>query len=371
MQARLFSGTLLIYLILFGSSVQAQVDWSDYDALWQALVEGHSALAEAGESDDTPALIADAISRDTRFLMWMDEAIATDDFSHLEIDRQLSLLNARNRVQFLRAGLFLQNGDCEEAQADIEAIQWRPNVDEELRQALNEQLRAITDCVSRQRFVNLDIDCRPSNAEVWIDGSLIGPADQVHEVALGEHSVVLRAPGFEDDTFTFSAQVEGETIEHGPIQLELVEEPVETVAEVAEPAVETEQNIGLRETAPPPDHGPGATPFVLIGAGAALAIGGLIYDFTVVSETVDNLEAVQAECDAGCTVIRHDYGEQLQDDLGTERIIDGLLYGGAVAAVTVGVILLVTGGDSSSDPSVVVVPTLGLNRLGGSISVDF
>ena len=371
MRARFCSTTLFIGLFLFGSSVEAQVDWSDYDVLWEALVEGHRTLAEAGESDETPALLADAISRDTRFLMWIDEAVATEEFESLPADEQLSLLNARNRVQFLRAGLYLQNGDCEEAQADIEAIQWRPNVDEELRQALNEQLRQILHCVPRQRFVTLDIECRPTDAEVWIDGSLIGSADETHEVELGEHTVVLRADGFREHSFAFSAQVEGATIEHGPVQLELAEEPVEVVAEVTDLVGETEQNIGLRETAPPPSDGPGAAPFVLIGTGVALAIGGLIYDFTVVAETVDNLEVVQAECDAGCTADRHAYGERLQDDLGTERIVDGLLYGGAFVAVTVGVILLFTGGDSASDASVAVSPALGPNRLGGVVSVGF
>ena len=371
MRSRLVSGLLITGFVFVCSSAEAQVDWSDYDVLFEAAVEGHRTLAEAGESEETPALITEALASDTRLIMWLDEVVETDEFGALPQDRQRTLLNARNRVQFFRAGLYLQNGDCEAAQADISAIQARANVDDELREALNEQLREILHCVPRQRFVTLEIECRPVDAEVWIDGSLIGSADETHEVELGEHAVVLRAAGFRDHSFTFSARVEGATIDHGPVELELIEEPVETVAEVTEPDVETEQSIGLRETAPPPSDGPGAAPFVLIGTGAALAIGGLIYDFTVVSQTVDNLEAVQAECDAGCTAERHAYGEQLQDDLGTERIVDGLLYGGAFVAVTVGVILMFTGGDSASDASVAVAPALGPNRLGGVVAVDF
>lgn len=374
MRARVCSGCLLIGLLLWSGLANAQVDWSEYDVLWQAVVEGHQTVAEADE-DDAPALIDAAIERDTNFLMWIEAVVETDDFGALPEDRQLSLVNAQNRAQFLRARLLLAKGECASAREDIEAIGWRPNVDEELRQALDEQLAEIVRCVPPVRIATLRIECTPMDAEVWIDGEMAGLAEGAHDVEVGEHHVTLRAAGFRDYEFTFDAGMEGEPIQHGPVAMELFEpevtEPVEATSEAAQEPEEPDRGIGLHEVAPAPSDGPGAAPFVLLGTGAALAIGGLLYDFAITADTRDEFEAIQAECENGCTEDRHSRGEDLRDDLGTAKIVDGLLYGGAFVAVTVAVILLFTGGDGGSDVPVAIAPSIGPQGFGGVLTVGF
>ncbi len=369
----LTSGLLIVGLTALSAPAYAQVDWSQYDELYQAVVESHRAAADSADRND------DAIGCDSRFLTWIEAVVVTAEFEALPEDRQLSLLNAQNRVQFLRARLYLQQNQCDSARADIEAIGERPNVDEELRQALDGVLAEVQQCVPPIQTANLRITCTPADAEVLIDGQPVGLASDTYEVELGEHQVVLRAEGFDDASFRVNAQVEGEMIEHGPISLESVQpevpdlaeaESTETVTEASQAPVGGEEGVGLRDFVPPVGD-PGMVSYVLIGAGASLLIAGLVYDLAITAETRDDFEALQSECESSCSDERYAEAEALQGDIDTAKVVDGVLYGSAIIATTVGVILLVTSGDSGDDSSVVVAPDIGPERFGGVVSVGF
>ena len=373
MRFLLHSTVLLISLTTLSAPAHAQVDWSEYDELYQAVVESHRAAADSPDWND------DAIGCDGRFLTWLEAVVVTAEFEALPEDRQLSLLNAQNRVQFLRARLYLQQGECDSAREDIEAIGQRPNVDEELRQALDGVLAEVQQCVPPIQTATLRITCTPTDAEVLIDGQPVGLANDTFEVELGEHQVVLRADGFDDASFLINAQVEGEMIEHGPISLELVQPvvpeppetgPTETMAETNQVPVGEEEGVGLRDLVPPVGD-PGMVSYVLIGAGASLLIAGLVYDLAITAETRDDFEALQSECENGCSDDRYAEAEALQGDIDGAKVVDGVLYGSAIIATTVGVILLVTSGDSGDDSSVVVAPEIGPQRFGGVVSVGF
>ena len=307
----LFVLVSLVFLSLAGSA-SAQLDQAEYGRLMNAFVEAHRALEQAGDEAGTD-LLEEALLRDTELLRWAEAAVENEDFQALGDDERAAIIDTRNRVQYWRAVVLLRLSRCDEATADAHAVVGRGNIDQELADRLGQLLAEAATCTVGPETANLRIDCTPSDAEVAIDGVAVGLASDVHEVEVGAHTVVLFADGFADTELAFEVAAVGDTVALGPVALQPIS----------------------GDTA----DGPDIVPWIVIGGGAALAIGGLVFDLTW-SEERDELQQIQDECDAGCSTARHDQGVALADDIKGARVIEGLLYGSAVAAVVAGVVLL-------------------------------
>ena len=340
---------LLVSLVLLSIATPAfaQLDQVEYGRLMDAFVEAHRALEQAGPETGTEPL-EEALLRDTELLEWVEAAVDTDDFEELGDAERAAIVDTRNRVQYWRAVVLLRLSRCDEASADAHAVVGRGDIDQELADLLGSLLAEAASCTVLSESARVTIECTPADAQVVIDGVDAGLASDVHEVELGSHRVVLSADGYTARSLTFEAAAAGDTVALGPVVLESVGGDVETTA-------------GL-------DY----VPWIVIGGGAALAIGGLIFDLTWMEER-DELQQIQDECDAGCTDERHDQGVALGDDIKGARIIEGLLYGSAVAAIVAGVVLLVTGDaeHESDEPAVTVQPTFGRDGTGFSLGIRF
>ncbi len=345
---RITAGLLLALLVSIAASAVAQEDWrSEYDALERAVFSAHQALADAGEGATSEALEA-AETADSALIDWIAQAFETPVIQALPVDERQTLLTTRNRAQYLRARVRIRLGRCDGAAGDVAALRDRPTLDDELAAALDGVSDGLTDCVAAPTMATLQITCTPEAAEVWIDGALAGDGLDRFEVTPGVHQLSLRAEGFANHDSEITVSTSGEAVSVGPIALVSVGATESTSADDGE-------------------QGSHVVPFVLIGVGAALAGGGLLYDLGF-STTRDDLSVIQAECEAGCTAARYAEGQALQDDFDTGRIIDGLLYGGALVSVGVGLVLLLTDGTSDAAP-VAVTPRLG--RGGGVLEVGW
>ena len=147
-------------------------------------------------------------------------------------------------------------------------------------------------------------------------------------------------------------------------------EPIETDA--TDPSAAA--GSASEETAPPPSDETDtadstAVPIALIAGGAAIAIGGLIWDLAL-GGTRDDFEALQAACASGCDTETHTRAQDLQGELDTGAIGTLLLYGVGGATAVVGVVLLIlSGGDE--DPPVAVAPLWGAGQVGAWVGFDF
>ena len=340
MRSCILSVCLFVVISLLAGQARAQVDWSEANDLLRAVSEGHRAVAEGAE-EELPALIEDAIERDTQFLTWIDEAIATTDFGMLPVESQLDLLNRRNRAQLLRARLYLRQGECRLARDDIEAIGSRANVDPELRQALDAELGEILRCVPPTATVEEVPAPDPATGEATGTAS-----DLVADAATdAEESTPSEPP----EPTPVVAEVPPTPPEE-PVPTPEVAEPVPT-PEVAEPVPATL----VAETAPA-DEGGNLAPWILMGSGAALIAGGIGYDVAMAGDRTE-LENLNNECrEQLCDYTR---AEELDESLSTARIVEWTLLGAGAAAVVTGVILLLVS-DGSSDPSV----TAGVQPVG-------
>ena len=108
----------------------------------------------------------------------------------------------------------------------------------------------------------------------------------------------------------------------------------------------------------------------LIAGGAAIAIGGLVWDLAL-GGTRDDFEALQAQCEAGCDSATHARAEELQGDLDTGSIGTVLLYGLGGATAAVGIVLLVLSLGDDDEPPVAVSPLLGPDRVGAVVGFEF
>ena len=161
--------------------------------------------------------------------------------------------------------------------------------------------------------------------------------------------------------------------------------PDETPSDETPPDETPRDETPPDETPPdetPPDETPPDDPVIddgggvnvmaisLIGGGAALVIGGLIWDLSL-GGTRDDFEDLQAQCNAGCDAVTHAEAAELQSKLDTGAVGTILLYGLGGATAAVGIVLLVLSlGDDDEQP-VAVTPLFGPDRVGAVIGFEF
>jgi cysteine-rich repeat protein len=157
------------------------------------------------------------------------------------------------------------------------------------------------------------IDCGVGGAEVTVDGELVARtgADGTARVELteGRHRVEVSSPGFMTDS---------------------------TTVEAAVGRVET-RRMALIEAA----SDSSAAPWIVVGLGAALIVGGVAVDVAS-SGDLDELSTLRDACiggdTSGCTADDLDRGGRLSADLESAADLSVLLYGAGAAAVLIGVI---------------------------------
>ena len=376
---RTYSMLILLLVLVAPRLATAQVDWDEYGPLYERTRATIADLDAAGDEAGQD-LLERAVEHYTELLDWIAVAANTDEFRSFPEANQGELFAVRDRVQYLRAVVQLELGMCDSARQDIAVLRARPDLDPAVEQLYADALSDLNHCRPPTQTATLQVECEPGDAQIFVDGEMLGTAGTPVEIELGERRVIVRADGFSDHETTITAESAGQTVLLGPIALAAVVEPEpvgptqsddEQLSETPSgPENEdTSEHPSLRDTVEPVSDRPSALPWVFIGVGIALAGGGLVYDL-LGSETFDELDAIRRECEIWCSSERRAEGEALADDVSTGRIVDGLLYGGAVAAVTVGIVLLLTGG-SDDEPTVGVTPSLGSNRLGASFSLEF
>ena len=108
--------------------------------------------------------------------------------------------------------------------------------------------------------------------------------------------------------------------------------------------------------------------WTLIGTGAALILGGVVYD-RVLAGDADEFDALQADCAEGpCD---SDRARALQSTLRSGKVGVGTLVGVGVAAALTGTILWLTGGDGQETHGVTAAPLWRGAAAGVELGVAF
>ena len=216
---RLCVAILMTGVLFFPSDeLLAQIELSQYDTFMREVVEGHQAV-EGSTIETLPAALQEAVARDTAMLAWLHQALESEEFDNLQAEQRLVLVQTKNRVQYLRAGLYIRQGRCDDAMADVREVLTRENLDQELQARLAEMLDDVVQCVPAQSGL-LRVECTPEDARVFLDGRVAGRTTDTIEVTVGGHLVVLRADGFADHTLNVTVAEVGEVVEIGPVLME-------------------------------------------------------------------------------------------------------------------------------------------------------
>lgn len=127
------------------------------------------------------------------------------------------------------------------------------------------------------------------------------------------------------------------------------------------------------DTAPPIDDGDGEGVSVaaisLIAGGAAIVLGGLVWDLAL-GGTRDDFDTLKAECETGCDSSTYSRLQELQSDLDTGAIGTLVLYGVGGATVVVGTVLLILSLGDDEAP-VAVTPFVGPSHAGAMVGFEF
>jgi hypothetical protein len=182
------------------------------------------------------------------------------------------------QVLFLRAHALLPNARTLRAlgMVEFELRHYRACV-QYLEQSIESQVRpldaalrtSVLELIARAQVYlgTLALRVEPGNATLEIDGAEVA-LDPAHPllVDFGEHTLELSAPGYVHESRTVNVRA-GET---KTLHISLVTETSAATPDEADPAAP----VGAPPPAPASDGGPGAMPWVLVGVGGAMIIGG-------------------------------------------------------------------------------------------------
>jgi len=205
-------------------------------------------------------------------------------------------------------------------------LEGSPNADD--AEIVNERMRTLQ---ARLDSTGIVLEVSEEGADVAVDGESRGatPLAEPVRVSPGAHEVRVQRAGFHPLTIRVSVPA-GERV---TVQANLV-----PVSEPAPPAVvQAPVDTPPRET-----HGGGAgpLPWILIGVGGASAIGGVVFGLNALARRDDANDAAGGD--------RQDYDAAR---LGAKRsaLLADVTFGVALAAVSIGVILLLTSGGGDDE----------------------
>lgn len=278
------------------------------------------------------------------------------------------------------AGTLLNLGDCHEKQNKL-ATAWA-YYNEAVSFATQQGARAKADLATQLRdavaprlshiTVQVGSDARVDGLQIELSGSKVLPATFGTALPFdgGEHTLVARAPGYEAWTATIRLEPERD---QETITVPVLKAAASTAAEAppADPAQEAAPSEPVEEAASVDD---GSTQrivgFVVGGVGIAATGVGLAVGATVFGD-VDRLNTDSSLCDANkqCTP----EGDKVRSDAETKALIANIAVPTGLAALAVGIYLVVTAGpDEEAPPAAArVQPWLGPSLVGLGYSGQF
>ena len=177
-------------------------------------------------------------------------------------------------------------------------------------------LQALARQSEQTQMVQLSVTSSPDGADVLIDGRKAGVTPLRAEVAAGKHFVAVERPGFARQSSELS--FEEAPVEHAVTLVPIAAPP---------PAVKAERGAVL--------------PWVLIGTGAALLVGGGIAG-SQAQKTADDL----AGAERGDYSTQAEWDDERDSGKNLALVADGLFVTGAAALITGGVLLFTDDGDA-------------------------
>lgn len=207
---------------------------------------------------------------------------------------------------------------------------------------------AITALEARISHVTIAVEPRSiSSLTLTIDGLPVPPtSERPREIDAGAHDVVARAPGFRTGSAHFAV------IEGGGAAVSMTLAPT-TAPASSKALVGPLDPRALLDPPPPPQAPSRKLPFILLGAGGALFVGGATLGLVGVSQASD------APTQDGSAA----------SSAKAKGIAGDIIAGAGIATAGIGLVLLLTDGHSSSAPSSAGGPTVSASGKG--IAVHF
>ena len=303
------AGLLSFVFALSWAAWAAAADVEAYSQLAQRVAEIQERLNE--DNPVSTELREEAVQAYGELVSWFDGYFAEPEFADLAPDQQAAARTDRHRLEFNIAQHLIALERCDESRDRLRGLLDVVVEDDELRPRLAATYDEAIACLNRVNTAALSVTVTPADAEVLVDGVFVGLATVSHDVELGDHTLTLRADGYEPAEQSFSAQRAGEEIAVGPIAL------VVAVVDV-----------------PPAGKSPQWHEWTLWGLGAA-GIGTGIGFFASARDrqnTLDNLPDDEVPLDP--------QGEQ--DTIDTYETIAYISGGVGLASAILGTVLYVT-----------------------------
>lgn len=209
-------------------------------------------------------------------------------------------------------------------------------------------LAAITALEERIGHVTIAVEPRSIDGlTLTIDGLPVPPtSERPREIDAGAHDLVARAPGFRPGNAHFVVAEGG----GAGVSMTLASTTAATASRALVGPLDT---TALVDRPPPPQAPSRKLPFVLLGVGGALFVGGATLGLVGVSQASD----------------APTQGGSAASSAKAKGLAGDIIAGAGIATAGVGLILLLTGGRSSPAPTSAAGPTVSAS--GSGITVHF
>lgn len=196
---------------------------TDYDEYIRLTDEAETTLDAyySADSDEADAALDAAVDAALALIAWLDEFIASDDYAELSPEQQTAADSDCGVWEFNLSLLLIADQRCDEAHTRIERTLDTLVLGDDLTQQLQEADDEAIACLDEQT-VELWIDCTPTDATVFIDGSTSGTASVSYFVGPGTHVVGLSAEGYQDHQVTVTVERGDGELTIGPVELEVL-----------------------------------------------------------------------------------------------------------------------------------------------------
>lgn len=198
--------------------------------VYVGLSRDADAAFAALDDDATDTRREQAVEAADAVIAWLRAFRLSDAYGVMAQEEQRAVLMDLHRWEYNAARQRIALGRCDEARDRLGPVLEAGVVDEALLPRLGAAYAEAVSC-STPAFGVLEVTADPPDAEVWIDDVRVGTAGEPLRVAVGEHRVELRAPGYRATVLSFAVAGDGDRVALGPVALAL--EPV--AAAVAAP----------------------------------------------------------------------------------------------------------------------------------------
>lgn len=214
MTDRLVHLVLAFALVLGVASSAAAQDLEVYVGLTR-----DADAAFAGLDDDVSSVRREqAVEAADAVIAWLRAFRLSEAYGAMQEEEQRAVLMDLHRWEYNAARQRIELGRCDEARDRLGPVLEAGVVDEALLPRLGAAYAEAVACAT-PAFGVLEVSADPADAEVWIDDVRVGVAGEPLRVAVGEHRVELRSPGYRAAALTFSVAGDGDRVALGPVTL--------------------------------------------------------------------------------------------------------------------------------------------------------